>query len=77
MAASTSDAGVMATVADTAKLIKQYAGERLYDTEAARYLALSDVAEMVQMRQSIVVREAASGRDITQMVAAQALSGRR
>ena len=52
-------------------LIKRYAGSRLYDTRAACYVTLEDIAEMLEARQSVAVVEAGSGRDITQAVLAE------
>ncbi len=57
-------------------IIKLYAGSRLYDTQAARYVALDDLAGMLRSRLSVAVLEASSGRDITQAVLAGIISGR-
>ena len=46
-------------------LIKCYAGRRLYDTEASRYVTLGTIADLVRDRQTVIVRDAVSGEDIT------------
>ena len=58
-------------------LIKRYAGSRLYDTKAACYVTLQDIAEMLEGRQDVAVVEAGSGRDITQAVLAEIGARRR
>jgi polyhydroxyalkanoate synthesis regulator protein len=54
----------MADATDTV-LIKRYAGSRLYDTMAARYVTADDIAAMARFGLAVTVREAAGGRDIT------------
>ena len=49
-------------------LIKQYAGERLYNTATASYISLDDLAEMVLRSRRFVVQEARTGVDITHEV---------
>jgi hypothetical protein len=51
--------------------IKQYAAQRLYDTRAARYVSLDDLAEMVEDDEDFIVTDAKSGDDITQSVLKQ------
>lgn len=49
-------------------VIKRYSGERLYDTQAACYVSLSDIAELVRTHRRVCIYEAASGEDITASV---------
>jgi polyhydroxyalkanoate synthesis repressor PhaR len=46
-------------------LIKRYAGVRLYNTDTLTYITLDDLAGMVLSGRRFVVREAATGEDIT------------
>jgi polyhydroxyalkanoate synthesis repressor PhaR len=47
------------------RMIKQYAGRRLYDPKALRYVSLDDLAEMVLKGERFVVKDADTGEDIT------------
>jgi polyhydroxyalkanoate synthesis repressor PhaR len=58
-------------------LVKRYAGTRLYDTDAARYLSLEDIGEMLRSGRRLTVRDARSGEDVTQAVLAQIVAGSR
>jgi polyhydroxyalkanoate synthesis regulator protein len=49
-------------------LIKRYANRRFYNTVSLTYMALDDLAGMVLRHQRFVVRDAASGEDITQEI---------
>ena len=57
-------------------IVKRYAGTRLYDTHAARYVSLEDVADMLQAERSVAVYDAGSGKDITPEVLAQIVARR-
>jgi len=46
-------------------LIKRYAGTRLYQPDALRYLSLDDIERLVTNGVRIEVRDAATGHDIT------------
>jgi polyhydroxyalkanoate synthesis repressor PhaR len=46
-------------------LIKRYAGRRLYNTADLEYVTFEDLSEMVLARRRFVVRDAATGDDIT------------
>jgi polyhydroxyalkanoate synthesis repressor PhaR len=46
-------------------LIKRYVGSRLYNTETFAYVSLADIAEMLLRGRRFIVREAATGEDIT------------
>jgi polyhydroxyalkanoate synthesis regulator protein len=52
-------------IGQTPILIKRYAGERLYDTVAARYVTIGDIRAMAQDGVPVIVREASDGTDIT------------
>ena len=52
-------------------LVKQYGGRRLYDAEAARYVTLEAIADLVRERQTVVVQDAKTGEDITSEMLAQ------
>jgi polyhydroxyalkanoate synthase len=51
--------------------IKRYANRRLYDPAGSRYVSLADLAAMVRAGRDVVVRDEASGEDITNAVLAQ------
>ena len=46
-------------------LIKQYGGQRLYDTAAAIYVSPIDLTNMILNHQRFTVQEAETGNDIT------------
>ena len=56
---------LMAKKHPSALLIKRYGGGRLYNTVAANYLTLNDVARMVQEGRRLKVWDASTGEDIT------------
>ena len=56
-------------------VIKRYSGERLYDTRGARYVSLSDIAELVRAQRRVRICDAASGEDITASVLAKIVGG--
>lgn len=49
-------------------VIKRYANRRLYKTETATYVTPDDLAGMVRMKEDFVVRDAATGEDITRSI---------
>lgn len=49
-------------------LIKRYAGHRLYNTATLTYASLDDVAQLVLRRIRFIVRDAATGEDVTRTV---------
>ena len=51
-----------------ARVIKKYPNRRLYDTNTSSYITLSEVKQLVMERQSVVVRDAKSGDDITRSI---------
>ena len=57
-------------------LIKRYAGRRLYDPQAACYVAPDDIAASVRAGQSVTVVDARSGQDITRAVLADISAAR-
>jgi polyhydroxyalkanoate synthesis regulator protein len=46
-------------------LIKRYVGSRLYNTETLAYVSLGALAEMLLRGRRFIVRETATGEDIT------------
>jgi len=53
-----------------AKLVKRYARHRLYDTEEARYVTLSDLQSWAAMGIAFVVIDVETGDDITRVLLA-------
>lgn len=51
--------------------IKRYAQQRLYVPAAGRYVTLKDLAHMVEDEEAFVVRDAATGEDITPAILKQ------
>ena len=51
--------------------IKRYARQRLYAPAAGRYVTLEDLAHMVEDEAAFVVRDAATGEDITPAILKQ------
>jgi polyhydroxyalkanoate synthesis regulator protein len=56
-------------------LIKRYAGRRFYDTELGRYVSIDDIAELARGRQTVIVRDAETGEDITSAVLTGLVAG--
>ncbi|MBN1372482.1 MAG: hypothetical protein JW987_11140 [Anaerolineaceae bacterium] len=56
-------------------IIKRYSNRKLYDTEARRYISLSEVAAMIRQGQDVQVVDHDSGRDITSLTLFQILLG--
>jgi polyhydroxyalkanoate synthesis repressor PhaR len=52
------------------KLIKRYARTRLYDTQEARYVTISDLREWIAKGLEFVVIDADTGDDITKVLLA-------
>ena len=55
-------------------IVKRYGGARLYDTHAARYVSLADIADMLRAERSVAVHDAGSGEDITPEVLARIIA---
>jgi len=53
-------------------LINRYGGSRLYNTTAASYLTLNDLARMVREGRRLRVLDALTGEDITAEILTQA-----
>jgi len=53
------------------RLIKRYAGVRFYDVDAASYVSIEEVADLLRARRSVHVVDAATGQDVTRAVLAQ------
>lgn len=56
---------------DTVRIIKKYANRRLYDTEAGKFLNLSDIRDLVVSGQAVTLQDARSGEDITRSILLQ------
>jgi hypothetical protein len=57
-------------------VIKRYASRRLYHAGAAAYLALDDIAAMVEDGEDVLVLEAETGEDITASILQPIISQR-
>lgn len=51
--------------------IKKYPNRRLYDTDTSTYITLAEVREFVMAHQSVVVRDAKTGEDLTRSILLQ------
>ena len=58
----------------TARVIKKYPNRRLYDTDASRYITLSDIRDLVLENFALVVVDKKTGTDITRTVLLQVIS---
>jgi polyhydroxyalkanoate synthesis repressor PhaR len=52
-------------------VVKKYGNRRLYDTEASRYVTLEEVESRVRRGEDVEVRDARTGKDLTQVTLAQ------
>ena len=55
------------------RVIKKYPNRRLYDTDTSTYITLAEVKQLVMAHQSLVVRDAKTGEDITRSIFLQIL----
>ena len=55
------------------RVIKKYPNRRLYDTNTSTYITLAEVKQLVMAHQSLVVRDAKTGEDITRSIFLQIL----
>lgn len=53
------------------RIIKKYPNRRLYDTHTSAYVTLAEVKELVLAAQSLSVRDAKTGEDITRSILLQ------
>jgi len=53
------------------RVIKKYPNRRLYDTNTSTYITLAEVKQLVMASESIVVRDAKTGEDITRSILLQ------
>ncbi len=53
------------------RVIKKYPNRRLYDTDTSTYITLSEVKKLVMSSQSLVVRDAKTGEDLTRSILLQ------
>src|SRR5690606_36640176 len=50
---------------EKAKIIKRYQNRKLYDTDASCYVALDEIAEMIQQGEEVTVVDNRNQKDIT------------
>ena len=53
------------------RVIKKYPNRRLYDTNTSTYITLAEVKKLVMSRESLVVRDAKTGDDLTRSILLQ------
>ncbi len=53
------------------RVIKKYPNRRLYDTSTSTYITLMEVKELVMKGETVVVRDAKSGEDLTRSILLQ------
>lgn len=53
------------------RVIKKYPNRRLYDTDTSSYITLAEVRQLVMAHQSLVVRDAKTGEDLTRSILLQ------
>lgn len=63
-----SEPAATASAKPTIRVIKKYPNRRLYDTNTSTYITLAEVKQLVMARESVVVRDAKSGEDITRSI---------
>ena len=56
-----------------ARIIKKYANRRLYDTEASQHVTLEGVRELIVSGEDVVVKDDATGEDITRNILLQVI----
>ena len=56
------------------KLLKKYANRRIYDTDASKFVRLSEIRQMVLERVAFQVVEEKSGKDLTRSVLMQIIT---
>ncbi len=56
------------------RVIRKYPNRRLYDTQESRYVTLSDIRDLVQDEQDVVVIDKKSGNDITRSILLQVIA---
>ena len=58
----------------TQRVIKKYPNRRLYDTSTSTYVTLAEVKQLVMNGESVAVRDAKSGEDLTRSVLLQIIA---
>ncbi|MBO9680112.1 MAG: polyhydroxyalkanoate synthesis repressor PhaR [Acidovorax sp.] len=53
------------------RVIKKYPNRRLYDTDTSTYITLTEVKQLVMANETIVVRDAKTGEDLTRSILLQ------
>ena len=54
-----------------ARVIKKYPNRRLYDTQSSAYITLAEIRQLVMASESLVVRDAKTGEDLTRSILLQ------
>ena len=67
------DTNAPAAPKSSQRVIKKYPNRRLYDTDTSTYITLAEVKQLVMAHQSLVVRDAKTGEDITRSIFLQIL----
>ena len=67
------DTNAPAASKSSQRVIKKYPNRRLYDTDTSTYITLAEVKQLVMAHQSLVVRDAKTGEDITRSIFLQIL----
>lgn len=53
------------------RVIKKYPNRRLYDTQASAYITLAEIRQLVMANETLVVRDAKTGEDLTRSILLQ------
>jgi len=56
------------------KLLKKYTNRRIYDTDASKFVRLSDIRQMVLERAAFQVVDEKSGKDLTRSILMQIIT---
>ena len=68
---SAAAASASATASAAQRIIKKYPNRRLYDTSTSTYITLTEVKQLVMEGESVVVRDAKTGEDLTRSILLQ------
>lgn len=60
----------------TSRVIKKYPNRRLYDTEISSYITIEDVRQLIVNGETLEVRDAKTGEDLTRQVLLQIITER-
>jgi polyhydroxyalkanoate synthesis repressor PhaR len=65
------ESNATAAAAPAPRNIKKYPNRRLYDTNTSSYITLAEVKQLIMANESLVVRDAKTGEDITRSILLQ------